>query len=240
MFNPSKEQKFSHFYCEGNTIFAGGRNKIYHSTDNGNTFVTINLNFSFSIVNIYSITAAGSTLFMATSYDGVYKSTDNGTTWFSANVGMGPKDVRALTITNSSTVIAGTHYVGMYRSTDLGLSWNKSMTGFPAGISILSLLESESSIYAGTRDGVYRTDDNGDNWMKLTGTNDTINYSTVWGMCEKDGDIYASTFLQFKTTVYKTTDKGLTWTRSGIGLPLDLSFIKDMAASGDNISSRYI
>jgi hypothetical protein len=54
-------------------------------------------------------------------------------------------------------------------------------------------------------------------------------------MCEKNGDIYASTFLQFNTTVYKTTDKGLNWTRSGTGLPLDLVFIKDMAASGDNI-----
>ena len=223
------------FYCEGNTVFAGGRNKIYRSTDNGNTFVTINLNFSFGSVNIYYIAAIGSILFIATSYDGVYKSTDNGTTWFSANVGMGPKDVRAVIGINSSTLIAGSHYVGMYRSTDLGLSWIKSVAGFPAGISILSLLESETSIYAGTRDGVYRTDDNGDSWIKLTGTNDTINYSTVWGLCEKDGDIYASTFLQFNTTVYKTTDKGLTWTRSGTGFPPDLTFIKDLATSGDNI-----
>ena len=30
----------------------------------------------------------------------------------------------------------------------------------------------------------------GDEWVKLTGTNDTINYCTVWGMCEKDGSIY--------------------------------------------------
>ena len=172
---------------------------------------------------------------MATSYDGVYKSTDFGSNWIPANGGMGPKDVRALTVTNTSTVIAGTHYVGMYRSTDLGLSWNKSMTGFPAGISILSLLESESSIYAGTRDGVYRTDDNGDNWMKLTGTNDTINYSTVWGMCEKDGDIFAGMFFQYNSTVYKSTDKGTTWIRSGAGLPSDLSFIFSMTTSGNNL-----
>ncbi len=133
MFTPLEGAEIFSFYCEGNTIFAGGRNKIYRSTDNGNTFATINLNFSFSIVNIYSITAVGSTLFMATSYDGVYKSTDNGSNWIPANVGMGPKDARALTVTNSSTLIAGTHYVGIYRSTDLGASWNKSVTGFPAG-----------------------------------------------------------------------------------------------------------
>ena len=223
------------YYCEGSNIYAGGQNKLYRSTDNGNTFTTINLNFPFGIVNIYSITSIGSTLFAGTSYDGVYKSTDNGSNWSPANTGMGPKDVRAVTATNSSTLIAGTHYVAMYRSTDLGASWNKSVTGFPAGISILSLLGSESGIYAGTRDGVYRTENNGNSWIKLTGVNDTINYSTVWALCEKDGDIYASTFLQFNTTVYKTTDKGLTWTRSGTGLPADLTFIKGLATSGENI-----
>jgi photosystem II stability/assembly factor-like uncharacterized protein len=223
------------YYTEGNTIYAGGRNKIYKSTDNGNNFTTIDLNFPFSIVNIYSITAIGSTLFAATSYDGVYKSADGGLNWIPANEGMGPKEVRALTVTNSSTLIAGTHYVGIYRSTDMGVSWNKSVSGFPAGVSILTLFGSETGIYAGTRDGIYRTENNGDSWIKLTGTNDTINYSSVWALCEKDGDLYASTFLKFNTTIYKTTDKGLTWTRSGAGLPTDLSFMKGLVISGENI-----
>jgi len=208
------------YYTEGNTIYGGGRNKIYKSTDNGNNFTTINLNFPFSIVNIYSISAIGSTLFAATSYDGVYESTDGGFNWSSANIGMGPKDVRAITATNSSTLIAG---------------WNKSVSGFLAGSNILSLLASESGVYAGTRDGIYRTENNGDSWVKLTGTNDTINYCTVWGLCEKDGDIFAGTFLQYNSTVYKSTDKGSTWTRSGTGLPPDLTFIFSMATSGNNL-----
>jgi photosystem II stability/assembly factor-like uncharacterized protein len=223
------------YYCMGDTIFAGGQTKIYRSTDNGNNFTTISLDPGFSIVNIYAFASINSTLYAATSYDGVFKSTDFGSNWIPSNEGMGPKDVRALTITNSSTLIAGTHYVGMYRSTDQGAFWNKSMNGFPAGISILSLLESESSIYAGTRDGVFRTDDNGNNWIKLTGTNDTINYCTVWSLCEKNGDIYASTFLQFNTTIYKTTNKGATWKRSGVGLPTNLTFIKGLATSGNNV-----
>ncbi len=223
------------YYCIGDTIFAGGRNKIYRSTNNGNSFTTININFTFSIVNIYAITASGSTVFAATSYDGVYKSTDFGSTWFSSNVGMGPKDARVLAVTNSSTLIAGTNYVGIYRSTDLGLNWYKSMSGFPAGSSILSFLISGSSVYAGTRDGIYLTDNNGNEWIKLTGTNDTINYCTVWGICEKDNNIFAGTFLQYNSTVYKSSDKGLTWIRSGTGLPPDLTFVFGMATSGNNI-----
>ena len=104
-----------------------------------------------------------------------------------------------------------------------------NQTGFPAGASILSLLESESSIYAGTRDGVFRTDDNGDSWIKMGGTNDTTMYSDIWAMCEHKGIIYASMQLYFDATVYKTTDKGLTWIRCGMaGLPFGLSFIKGL------------
>ena len=112
------------YYCIGDTIFAGGQTKIYRSTDNGNNFTTIDLNLGFSVVNIFAINSVGSTWFAATSYDGVYKSTDFGTSWSPANTGMGPKDVRALTLTNSSTLIAGTHYVGVYRSVDKGAVWN--------------------------------------------------------------------------------------------------------------------
>jgi photosystem II stability/assembly factor-like uncharacterized protein len=174
-------------------------------------------------------------LYAATSYDGVYKSTDFGSNWNPANEGMGPKNVRAITVTSSFSLIAGTHYVGMYRSTDFGASWNKSQTGFPAGISILSLLESKSSIYAGTRDGVYRTDDSGDNWNKLTWTNDTVNYCTVWDMCALGDTLYISAFLQFNTTIYKTPDNGITWIRCGNGLPTGTSFIKGLVASGNNL-----
>jgi photosystem II stability/assembly factor-like uncharacterized protein len=224
------------FHCSGDTILVGARNEIYRSTNNGVSFTQIVIPFNFSIVNIYSIASMGSTVFAATSYDGVYKSTDFGLNWIPSNQGMGPKDVRALTLTDASSLIAGTHYVGMYRSTDLGTFWNKSQSGFPAGASILCLLESESSIYAGTRDGVLRTDNNGETWLKMGGTNDTTMYSDIWAMCEHNGVIYASMQLYFDATIYKSTDKGSTWIRCGmVGLPFGLSFIKGLEGSGNNL-----
>ena len=81
---------------------------------------------------------------------------------------------------------------------------------------ITSLLRSGSSVYAGTRDGVYRTDVNGDSWLKMGGTNDTTMYGDVWAMCEHNGAIYASMGLYFNATIYKTTDQGLNWTRCGM------------------------
>jgi photosystem II stability/assembly factor-like uncharacterized protein len=226
---------FSYFVM-GDTIFAGGQTKIYRSLDNGNNFTTINLNLGFGIVNISAFTYVNSTLYAATSYDGVYKSTDFGLNWIASNQGMGPKDVRALTLTDASSLIAGTHYVAMYRSIDLGVSWDKSVTGFPAGCSILSLLESETSVFAGTRDGVFRTDDNGDTWIKMGGTNDTTMYGDIWAMCEHNGVLFASMQLYFDATVYKSTDKGSSWIRCvGTGLPSGLSFIKGLEGSGNNL-----
>jgi photosystem II stability/assembly factor-like uncharacterized protein len=98
------------------------------------------------------------------------------------------------------------------------------------------MLNIGSSLFAGTRDGAYRTDNNGDSWIKLTGENDTINYCDVWAMCEFHGTIYASMQLYFDATVYKSTNKGASWTRCGsTGLPTGLSFIKGLVASGDNL-----
>jgi photosystem II stability/assembly factor-like uncharacterized protein len=223
------------FYCNGNFIYAGGVSEIYRSTDQGNSFVQIPINFGFSIVNIYSITSIGSTLFAATSYNGVYKSSDNGSTWASANTGMGPKDTRTLAVTGSSSLIAGAHYAGVFRSTNQGSSWIRSMSGFPAGSSVSGLFASGSTVLAGTYDGLFRSTDNGLTWDKITSINDTVNYSHIRGICIKGGTIFIGTIFHFHSTVYKSTDNGVTWERSGNGFPSNLSFINSLIVSGSNI-----
>ena len=228
---------FNHwcYYTEGNLILIGGENEIYRSTDQGNTFTTLQLNINYGLVNVYAVTKIGLAIFAGTSYDGVYRSTDNGTTWEQANTGMGPKDIRAITTGSSSTLIAGSHYSGLYQSTDLGLSWNKNVSGISPGSSILTMLNSRYGLIVGTRDGMYETTNSGLSWTKLTGVSDTVNYSSIRGLCEKDGVIYAGTFYQFYSTVYKSADNGATWTHCGNGLPSDLTFIYRMVASGNNI-----
>ena len=224
------------FYCNGDTIIGGAVNEIYRSADGGSTFAKIPIPFPSNPVNIYSVVELDSVLYMATSFYGVYKSMDYGSTWFPANTGMGPKDVRALVVTGLSNLVAGTHYVGVFRSTNGGVSWNKSMAGFLKGSTVASMISYSTTIFAGTRnDGIYRTVDNGTSWIKLTSNNDTINYATVQGMCEKDGVIYAGPRFHFSSTIYKSEDNGITWDRSGSGLPDDLISVYGMTTSGENI-----
>ncbi len=223
------------FFSSGNLVIGGGFNEVYRSTNQGVSFSTIPIAFDFGVVNIFSITKVGLTLFIATSYDGVYKSTDDGLTWTPSNNGMGPKDVRALTTTSSLTLIAGSHYSGLYRSVDAALSWNKSMSGFFPGASLLTFYSTGTTLFAGTRDGIYRTQNNGLSWNKLTGTNDTINYGQIRGITKLNGALYASTFYKFHSTVYKSTDNGVTWGSKATGLPSDLTFVYGLATSGNNI-----
>lgn len=221
-------------YSKDNMVIAGGRNEIFISNNGGSNFSLIPLTFNFSIVNIYEIISFGSDLYIATSYDGVYKSTDNGLNWFPVKNGMGGKNVRALTVTGSSSFIAGTNYSGIYRSTDEASNWSKSNTGMPAASTIAKLINTEFGILAGTRDGIYKSTDNGNSWNKLIGTNDTINYALVRGLCVHRGEIYAGLSYQYSGSVYKSSDEGNTWKRCENGFPT-ATFVNAVVSSGNHV-----
>ena len=232
---PSLEARSPYnFYSSGNLVIAGGTNEVYRSTDGGINFTTIPVSFTFSVVNLYNITAIDQDLYMTTSYDGVYKSTDQGLSWFPVNNGMGAKDLLSITVTGSSTLLAGGHYAGLFRSTDAGSSWVKSMTGISAGATIGAFFDGDSTLLAGTRDGIYRTRNNGLSWNKLSGP-DTVQYGQVRGICQKNQTIYAAMFYQFNSTIYRSTDNGNSWVRSGSGLPQNTTFINGMGIIGDNV-----
>jgi photosystem II stability/assembly factor-like uncharacterized protein len=222
-------------YCSGNLVIASGANKIFRSLNQGVTFTPIPISFGFGAVNINTFAAIGSTLFLGNTYDGVYKSTDIGLTWTPVNTGIGPKNISASTVTQSSTLIAGAHYAGVFRSTNSGSSWNRSMSGFPAGSTISGLFASKAIILAGTYDGVFRSNDNGFTWNKLTGNNDTINYSHVRGIYMTGDTIFMGTIFHFHSTVYRSNDNGATWEWKGSGLSPTLTFLNAITKSGNKL-----
>lgn len=100
---------------------------------------------------------------------GVWKSTDGGTTWAQSNSGMGNKLVDELLMdpTNHNTLIAATN-AGIYKSYNNGAAWTRKLNfgrftdmDFKPG-------SNGRVVYACTHDTLFRSDDAGETWGKVT------------------------------------------------------------------------
>jgi hypothetical protein len=90
------------------------------------------------------------------------------------------------------------------------------------------------TVYAGTRDGLYSTQDYGDDWIKLTGGKDYTDYGWIWGIAVQDGKLFISaTYDHFDTSIFRRD--GQDWTAVNSGLPEDLTFVFGLTTSGDNL-----
>lgn len=108
---------------------------------------------------------------------------------------------------------------GIWRSTDGGLSWSQLSSTANSTFHYVQkiVVDSSGSVYAGTRAGVYRSDNRGSSWTKILGGGTGFSGSTnICGDLELSpkGDLYAAMGLIFTTDgIYKSTDKGATWSK---------------------------
>jgi len=109
------------------------------------------------------------------------------------------------------------------------------MAGFAAGSTISILVSSGEAVFAGTRDGIYKTADSGTTWGKLTGENDTINHATVRGIAVRDTLMFVALTYNFNGIIYKSEDSGKNWKRCGNGFPPDITFMYSVVISGNNV-----
>jgi photosystem II stability/assembly factor-like uncharacterized protein len=68
-------------------IYAGGQFGFIRSTDDGNTWLTIDLKYDSPGINAIGFNSAGH-IFACDSYYGISRSTDNGNSWVNVNNGL--------------------------------------------------------------------------------------------------------------------------------------------------------
>jgi hypothetical protein len=194
---------------------------IYTSSDEGDTWVTGNISADAGPC------LHGTSLFVGTE-GSCYRSTDYGITW---NALPGFSDViwgaayTFLSIGDTLFAGCGAEY-GVYYSTDNGDSWNVTSGiwnlnpwgGYPG---VLSLLENGSTMYAGTVNGVFKSSDNGLNWVTCYPAMANIPISSF----AVSGDyIFAGTANYFEDPnltplgIYRSGDNGVTWVPVNTGL----------------------
>ncbi len=200
---------------------------------------------------------------------GIWKSTDAGASWALLDDTMLNVAICSLVIDpdDPNVLYAGSgegffngdavRGLGIFKSTDAGATWNQlagTVAGVPEGAfyrcNALAISPNDHNrIYAGTRFGVWRSDDGGTSWTILLSnatfddTNPT-NHATNGGCtdiavrADRDPDVIFAAFGSFDFDgLYRSTDGGTTWNR--LGTPADLQLEKQgrmeiALAPGDN------
>jgi photosystem II stability/assembly factor-like uncharacterized protein len=162
----------------------------------------------------------------------LFMSSDFGNSWIMKNNGLTPGNIRGLFFDKKiNTLFTGTSR-GIYKSNDEGENW--IYTGLN-GIKIIGIAQDKDGvIYASAIDGtylcyLYYSTDYGNTWIQTN----LISIGMSSPKINNKGTIFISSFTFHSSGVHKSTDMGLTWDYSNIGLEDTLTKSIELNQNGD-------
>jgi uncharacterized protein (TIGR03437 family) len=195
------------------SLFAATSSGVFTSNNNAASWIEAQSGAVES--RIRTFTASGALLLSGTE-SGLFISDDNGVTWRDAGDSLPRLDIPSIAVdgTNLFAAVIDTSIIqgGVYRSMDNGATWTKTIAGLPRGEAVEALAASSGNLFACVRNnGVYISNDNGNNWRSAGFPSST----SCRSLSIVDSSIYAGT----ENGIYVTTDAGSNWTAVGGGLP---------------------
>jgi photosystem II stability/assembly factor-like uncharacterized protein len=185
-------------------IFTLDQNEgIYYSTDVGTTWINAN-------PGVYNLTSLGldqydNRLVIGSLEGYVYQTTDLGASWTRINVNYNFSPVSAFNLEYFSRIFVATEYAGIFSTTDYGSNWFQMNAGFKSATVYDLETNSLGDIFARTRTFIYRSTDNGTQWIPTHFGDDAEADIFI----NSQDHIFASTsFLPGS----RSTDFGNTWT----------------------------
>jgi photosystem II stability/assembly factor-like uncharacterized protein len=180
---------------------------------------------------VMALISNSSTIMAGSVQTGACRSSDNGKTWLTINNGLSSQEnVRALAF-NSTTYFAGTIGNGILRSTDKGMSWAQINSGLTED-HILSLVATDSILFAGTNNGAFRSTNSGTTWTAINDGFPLGEHTVVSCLATAGLSLFAGTGLT--PYFYRSTNNGTSWISSSNGLSKNTPVIA-IAASGGNV-----
>jgi len=157
------------------------------------------------------------TMFAGTTSDGVYWSRDAGRTWEIRNGGINGLAIPVVQVdpTNPQNLYARVVFDRVFKSTNGGVSWFDVWNGMKLSDEVISLVldpRRPQTLFAGTRDNLYRTDDGAATWRPLPGAPRGQTVLALLLDPAEANHLYAGT----THGVYESRDRGETWTRLGL------------------------
>ena len=159
----------SSLVINGKGILAGTGQGIFNSTDDGQTWNKLKggvesayiISLAVTEMEIFSVfcfAQVNSEVFVGTA-KGVFRSINHGDSWTLFSKGSEISHVNSM-LAMGDVFYAGTGQ-GLFVSSDGGENWALVKTGLPNRLYVTTFAEYAGSIFLGTFDGVFRSDDNG-------------------------------------------------------------------------------
>ncbi|MCF8309619.1 MAG: T9SS type A sorting domain-containing protein [Bacteroidales bacterium] len=219
------------------TIFVCG-NKVYKSTDGGNSWDTVYNHFN-SIVFHPNPDTMYATLGLGSYSDGVYKSGNGGDSWSISGWMFRASSVMVPSYPDGS-VIAGSKGEGVYESSDYGNTWTQ-MNDSLTNKNVLALehinpgAPDSGQIYlAGTKGGIFYYPDTGEYWHKANPATDLPPVPAFSSDSTGDNLWAAIDGGSNSDGMYKSEDYGETWDVSEYWI-----FITDILVNPLNPNTVY-
>jgi hypothetical protein len=216
---------------QGATAYAGTQTAgFYKSVDEGKTWAAHSQ--GLNNMDVRSI-AISSGLLLAGTAQGVYYSSDGAGSWHS--LGLETLDIAAVAMlpkSNGTTLFAGADNgtIGsnfLLKSEGIGESWAVVKGNFPGDAVVASLAVASAPsggtdppVLAGTSQGLYRSDDRGVTWSPLAGLPTTDFNIALFNPANPDQIYAGSDGDQGNGGVFRSLDRGASWSTFGAGLPI--------------------
>ena len=139
---------------------------------------------------------------------GFQKSTDGGKTWQKVSDGAnGPVDFHSMAVGQADpNLIYGVYRGQLQRSSDEGKSWEVVNTNIGNLITLTTNTTTKDAVFAGTTNGLYISQDRGQNWSKLGTISDAVVSLAINPTNDKEMVAYTQ-----KQGLQRSTDGGNTW-----------------------------
>jgi photosystem II stability/assembly factor-like uncharacterized protein len=153
----------------GGRVLAATTSSLRVSTDRGETFEEVTVGQGNTDLEVRAVATADGVRFFAGTPSGLFRSTDGGAQWNPLTDLPPGTPVNDLAI-HDDAVLAASEF-GVWRSGDGGRTFAPVMQpGSPLGLLVRAVAFDEGRpqrAFAGTVEGLYRSDDGGDSWHRL-------------------------------------------------------------------------
>lgn len=202
----------NYFAVSGRKIYAAAAQGIFLSSDDGASWNAVSSGYPDGTPMPLQLTRWGTVLGFTDK--NLYYSNDDGKNFRSVNSGLKAKDFTCSAVC-SGKLFYGSQS-GIYVSTDYGETW-KTANGGLQNTKVNTFYVEGGNIYAGTEGGLHLSTNGGASWSRI----DTLSsYLKFYALTRNADCLFAVAGIT--STVYKSTDNGISWTASTFGLPNEM------------------